>query len=42
VRDFHCGIRAVRKATYVKAGPVTSGMEFATEMVARFSNINSN
>jgi glycosyltransferase involved in cell wall biosynthesis len=41
VRDFHCGIRAIRKSTYIKAGPVTTGMEFATEMVARFSNINA-
>ena len=41
IRDFHCGLRALRKSTYLTANPVTTGMEFATEMVARFANINA-
>ena len=39
IGDFHCGLRALRKSTYLTANPVTTGMEFATEMVARFANI---
>ena len=41
IGDFHCGLRALRKSTYLTANPVTTGMEFATEMVARFANINA-
>ena len=41
IGDFHCGLRALRKSMYLKANPVTTGMEFATEMVARFANINA-
>jgi hypothetical protein len=41
IGDFHCGLRALRKSTYLRANPVTIGMEFATEMVARFANINA-
>ena len=41
IGDFHCGLRALRKSTYLTANPVTIGMEFATEMVARFANINA-
>jgi glycosyltransferase involved in cell wall biosynthesis len=41
IRDFHCGLRALRKSIYLTANPVTTGMEFATEMVARFANINA-
>ena len=41
IRDFHCGMRAVRKETYLKASPVTKGMEYATEMVIRFANIDA-
>jgi glycosyltransferase involved in cell wall biosynthesis len=39
--DFHCGLRAFRKDKYLEANPVTSGMEFATEMIIRFANIGS-
>ena len=38
IRDFHCGLRAVRKEKYLEANPQTTGMEFATEMIARFAN----
>lgn len=41
VSDFHCGLRAVRQATYIEASPTTSGMEFATEMIARLANIQA-
>ena len=41
IRDFHCGLRAVRKDKYLDANPVTTGMEFATEMIARFANIGA-
>lgn len=41
IGDFHCGLRAFRKSTYLAANPVTIGMEFATEMIARFANINA-
>lgn len=39
IGDFHCGMRAFRKDTYVKANPITTGMEFATEIVAKFANL---
>jgi len=35
--DFHCGLRAFDKETALKLNFVCSGMEFATEMIARFS-----
>ncbi len=35
VRDAHCGMRAIRKDTYEKLGCVTTGMEFASEMIVR-------
>ena len=38
IKDFHCGLRAVRKEKYLEANPVTTGMEFATEMIARLAN----
>jgi glycosyltransferase involved in cell wall biosynthesis len=41
IKDFHCGLRAVCKDSYLKAAPVTTGMEFATEMIARFVNIGA-
>jgi glycosyltransferase involved in cell wall biosynthesis len=34
VRDFHCGMRAFSRDAYERMQPQTSGMEFATEMVA--------
>ena len=41
IKDFHCGLRAVRKEKYLEASPVTTGMEFATEMIARLANIGA-
>lgn len=35
VRDFHCGLRAVNKASYLELGCCSEGMEFATEMIGR-------
>jgi len=35
VRDAHCGMRAITKRTYKQLGCVTTGMEFASEMVVR-------
>ena len=32
--DFHCGMRGFSKAAYDKMRPRTSGMEYATEMIA--------
>lgn len=34
VRDFHCGMRAFTKQAFMKMNLRTTGMEFATEMVA--------
>jgi glycosyltransferase involved in cell wall biosynthesis len=41
ISDFHCGLRAVRLSKYIEASPTTSGMEFATEMIARLANIGA-
>lgn len=35
VRDVHCGLRAIRRDTYRELRCVTTGMEFASEMVVR-------
>lgn len=35
VRDFHCGLRAVRKESFLKLNCQAEGMEFATEMIGR-------
>jgi len=35
VKDAHCGMRAITKAAYEKFGCVTTGMEFASEMIVR-------
>lgn len=35
VRDFHCGLRGFNTASMRRLGLVTSGMEFASEMVLR-------
>ena len=35
VRDFHCGIRAIRRDAYPRLGLSTAGMEFASEMVIK-------
>jgi glycosyltransferase involved in cell wall biosynthesis len=42
ISDFHCGLRAVRVSKYLQAAPTTTGMEFATEMIARFANAGAN
>lgn len=36
-RDFHCGLRGFRKDAFLKAQLRTSGMEFASEMVIKFT-----
>jgi glycosyltransferase involved in cell wall biosynthesis len=41
ISDFHCGLRAVRLSKYIDASPTTTGMEFATEMIARLANIEA-
>lgn len=35
IYDFHCGLRAVRRESFLSLGCRSSGMEFATEMIAR-------
>ena len=35
--DFHCGIRAIRKGSFVRMGIRSTGMEFASEMVVKAS-----
>jgi glycosyltransferase involved in cell wall biosynthesis len=35
VRDFHCGLRALTKAGYIRIDAATPGMEFASEMVVK-------
>ncbi len=35
IRDFHCGLRGYNAASIRRLGLVTSGMEFASEMVIR-------
>ena len=37
VRDFHCGLRGFDRETALKLDLVCPGMEFATEMIARFA-----
>jgi glycosyltransferase involved in cell wall biosynthesis len=37
VGDFHCGLRAFRRDRMLELGLVTSGVEFASEMVVRAS-----
>ncbi|MBZ5857455.1 glycosyltransferase family 2 protein [Flavihumibacter profundi] len=34
-RDFNCGLRAIRKASYLELGMQARGMDFITEMLAR-------
>lgn len=38
VSDFHCGLRGAARAAALEAGLRSSGMEFATEMIGRFSD----
>ena len=35
VRDFHCGLRALTKSAFEKMKLETTGMEFASEMIAK-------
>jgi glycosyltransferase involved in cell wall biosynthesis len=35
IRDAHCGMRALRKDAYARLGLITTGMEFASEMVVK-------
>ena len=37
IKDFHCGIRGIRKDALRKCTFKTTGMEFATEMIAEAS-----
>lgn len=39
IGDFHCGMRGVRKSAYLEVRPKSLGMEFATEMILRFSSL---
>lgn len=34
-RDFNCGLRAIRKKSYIELGMQARGMDFITEMLAR-------
>jgi glycosyltransferase involved in cell wall biosynthesis len=40
IHDFHCGMRAFRKSKYEQIQILSSGMEFATEIIARFAQAN--
>lgn len=35
IGDFHCGLRGFRRNRFISLGLVTTGMEFASEMVAK-------
>ncbi len=35
ISDFHCGLRAMTKSAFEEIDPRTTGMEFATEVVAK-------
>ncbi len=35
ITDFHCGLRAVQAHKFSRLGLITTGMEFATEMIVR-------
>lgn len=38
IGDFHCGLRAFRKSLLKKVDFQSTGMEFATEMIAKFKD----
>ncbi len=40
ISDFHCGLRALTKEAFVEIAPRTTGMEFATEVVAKAASRN--
>lgn len=42
IRDFHCGLRGFTKNAYKKMDLKSTGMEFATEMIAKASLLNLN
>jgi glycosyltransferase involved in cell wall biosynthesis len=42
IRDFNCGIRGFTKEAYSKMDLKSTGMEFATEMIAKASLLNLN
>jgi len=35
--DYHCGLRAINKESYDRLSFTSSGMEFATELIAKFA-----
>ena len=35
IKDAHCGMRAISREAYLRLGCVTTGMEFASEMIVR-------
>jgi hypothetical protein len=35
ISDFHCGLRGLTKQAFIEIAPHTTGMEFATEVVAK-------
>ena len=37
IGDFHCGIRAFRKSSYLNCNIASPGMEFASEMIIQFA-----
>jgi len=40
IGDFHCGIRAFRKSSYLECNISSSGMEYASEMIIQFASRN--
>jgi glycosyltransferase involved in cell wall biosynthesis len=38
IGDFHCGIRAFRKTSYLNCQIASSGMEYASEMIIQFAS----
>jgi hypothetical protein len=42
ITDAHCGMRAIRKEAYQRLRCVTTGMEFASEMVVRAVDLRQN
>lgn len=40
IGDFHCGIRAFKRESYLKCNISSTGMEFASEMIIKFATRN--
>ena len=38
IGDFHCGLRAIDRSAYLEVNPRSRGMEYATEMILKFSD----